>query len=92
MAFTDVTVLSMGMGTFTKQDGRFVILRIHSGDYYIRASKQNYEHSNKLHLRVSPSETTEVTLELWPLYDCPRSPRQGPEPGHVIDTKPREQD
>lgn len=29
VAFTDVTVLSTGMGTFTKQDGRFVILRIH---------------------------------------------------------------
>jgi hypothetical protein len=77
VAFADVTVLSMGMGTFTKQDGRFVILRIHPGDYSVRACSQNYERSDEVHLTVSPSETTEVTFELWPLYD---------------DTKPRKRD
>ena len=84
LPFAEVKLVSMmSLRSFAQEDGRFVIPRP-PGDYSIRIMREGYEHSNIVPLTVSPSETTEVAFDLWPIYNQPQLPRELPEPGHVV--------
>jgi hypothetical protein len=90
--FADVRVAGTGIGVFADTRGVFRLGRIPPGTYTVRVKKTGCLSVEKREVCVRPGETTFLRIELWPLYDYPRPPREGPEPGHVIDTEPRKGD
>jgi TonB-linked SusC/RagA family outer membrane protein len=68
LANVNVLIAGTGLGSLTNQDGRFMILRVPPGSYYIEVSSIGYA-SAQFEFMVSGGQTTTVnaTLDLDPL-------------------------
>ena len=90
--FADVVLAGTGIRLYADTRGVFTLGRIPPGTYTVRVRMTGYLWTEKGEVHVQPGRTTFLRIELWPLYDYPRPPEEGPEPGHVIETKPRQRD
>jgi outer membrane receptor protein involved in Fe transport len=64
LAFANVIVMGTGLGTFTKQNGRFTIDAVPAGTYSLQVMMMGYAAQTKENVVVNPDFTTDVDFSL----------------------------